>query len=104
MNIEEQRNTGLHNTGLVLDYQNRSYILNAGSSDVLEVFTQSIGLYVLTLNSYAGYVGLDSYVLSEAEPINTVFLQEYEVVELLGSKWKDLSTRTIAIKLIEYLI
>jgi hypothetical protein len=104
MTLEEQRNAGLKNKCLMLDYQNRSFVLNAGNSDVVEVFTQSIGLFVLTLNSYAEYVGLDSYVLSEAEPINTIFLQEYEVVELLGSKWKDMSTRTIAIKLMEYLI
>jgi hypothetical protein len=104
MTHEEQRHYQLHNKGLMLDYQANSYFLNAGTRDDIEAWQQGAGLYVLTINSYAGYVGLDSYAISKVEPINTVFLQDYEVDELLGSKWKDLSTRTIAMRLMEYLI
>ena len=104
MNLEEQRSYKLINPGLMLELDERSYFLNAGTNDVIEAFKQGVGLFVLTINNYAGYVGLDSYVISEAEPINTVFLQEYEAEEVLGKRWKDMTTRTIASRLMDYLI
>ena len=104
MTLEEQRHYNLHNKGLMLDYLNQTYLLNAGTRDDIEVWKQGAGLYVLTMNSYCGYIGLDAYMPNESEPINSVFLQDYEAEELLGSRWKDLSTRTIALRLMEYLI
>jgi hypothetical protein len=104
MTLEEQRHYQQHNAGMMLDYQNNSYFLNAGSRDDIEVLKHGAGLYVLTLNGYCGYIGLDAYMPNEPEPINSVFLQDYEAEELLGKRWKDLSTRTITIKLMDYLI
>jgi hypothetical protein len=89
---------------MMLDYQNKSYFLNAGTRDDVEAWRHGAGLYVLTMNSYCGYIGLDAYMPNEPDPVNSVFLQEYEAEELLGRKWKDLSTRTIAIRLMEYLM
>jgi hypothetical protein len=104
MTVEEQRHYNLHNKGLMLDYQANSYFLNAGTRDDIEVWKQGAGLYVLTLNSYCGYIGLDAYMPNVPDPVNSIFLQEYEAEEILGSKWKDLSTRTIALRLMDYLI
>jgi hypothetical protein len=104
MTLEEQLSYKLHNPGLMLEYQNRSYVLSAGNRDSVEVFAQGIGLYVLTMNNYAGYVGLDSYIPPEQDPINSIFLQEYEVEELFGVSWKDMSTEDIALRLMEYLM
>jgi hypothetical protein len=104
MTHEEQRQHNLHNKGLMFDYLNHSYFLNAGTRDDIEVWKLGAGLYVLTLNGYCGYIGLDAYMLNEPEPINSIFLQEYEAEEILGKKWKNLSTRTIALRLMEYLI
>jgi hypothetical protein len=39
---------------------NQSYFLNAGTRDDVEVWKHGAGLYVLTLNSYCGYIGLDA--------------------------------------------
>jgi hypothetical protein len=88
----------------MLCYLNHSYFLNAGTRDDIEAWKQGAGLYVLTLNGYCGYIGLDVYMPNEPEPVNSVFLQEYEAEELLGKRWKDMSTRTIASRLMEYLI
>ena len=104
MNFEEQRKAGLHNPGLMLDYQNKSYFLNAGTKDDIGVWKHGAGLYVLTLYGYCGYIGLDAYMPNGSDPVNSIFLQEYEAEEILGRKWKDLSTRTIAIRLMEYLM
>jgi hypothetical protein len=104
MKLEEQRYYQLHNKGLMLDYQNNSYFLNAGTRDDIEVWKHGAGLYVFTLNGYCGDIGLDAYMPNETEPINSIFLQEYEVDELLGKRWKDMSTRTIASRLMDYLI
>jgi len=104
MKLEEQLHYKIKNAGLMLDYQNKSYFLNAGTRDDVEVWKHGAGLYVLTINGYCGYIGLDAYMPNEPDPVNSVFLQEYEVEELLGRKWKDLSTRTIALRLMEYLM
>ena len=54
MTLEEQRHYQLHNAGLMLDYQNKSYFLNAGTRDDIEVWKNGSGLYVLTLNGRWG--------------------------------------------------
>lgn len=88
-----------------LEYRGNTYQLNSGTSDTIHVFTRSICLYVLTINSPLGYIGLDAYYPSEEDPINTIFLHsDYQIKDTLGSKWKKLSPVTIATRLYDYLI
>ncbi|NVN90948.1 MAG: hypothetical protein HXX11_10130 [Desulfuromonadales bacterium] len=105
MTFQEASEAGLHSGGLILEHRGNSYHLNAGLSDSVHVFTSSIAIYVLTTNRGHGYIGLDAYLPNEPDPINTVFLHsDYQFTETLGSKWKYMSPRTIATKLINYLI
>jgi len=105
MTYEEAGEAGLHSRGLILEYQGMSYRLNAGTSDIITVFTRSVALYVLTVNSGLGYIGLDAYMPDEPDPINTVFMHsELDVTDVLGARWRQLSAKTIALKLTDYLI
>ena len=105
MTFEEADNAGLHSRGLILEHQGQSYRLNAGTSDAVHTFTKSVVLYVLTSNRSLGYVGFDAYMPGEEDPINTIFFHsERDMTDVLGARWKQLSPRTMARRLINYLI
>jgi len=105
MTYEEADQKGLFNRGLVLDYEGRTYFLNAGIKDKIHVFTRSIYIFVLTTNPSLGYIGLDAYMPNEQDPINTIFLHsEYQFSDYLGCNWKQLSASSIAQRLSNYLI
>ena len=105
MTFEEQRHYQLQNAGLMLDYQNKSYVLSAGTTDKVEVFLNGVGLYVLSWNAGLRYLALEEYHLGHDEPVNSVFLwKEQEMFEVLGPKWKVLSSETKLQRLMEYLI
>lgn len=102
---QESQEAGLHIRSLVLIYQGNNYHLHGGSRDTIYTFTESICLYVLTINKSLGYMGLNTYMTPEPDPINSVFLQNYRVIkETLGHKWEALAPLTIVRRLIEYLI
>jgi hypothetical protein len=89
----------------MLDYEDRSYKLNSGTSDKIHVFTRNIYLFVLTINRSIGYIGLDAYVSLEEEPINTIFPHsDYQIRELLGRNWNQMTPQTLATGLTEYLM
>jgi hypothetical protein len=105
MTYEEADQKGLFNRGLVLDYEGRTYFLNAGLKDKIHVFTRSIYVFVLTTNISLGYIGLDAYMPYEQDPINTIFLHsEYQFSDYLGRNWRQLSAGTIALRLSNYLL
>jgi hypothetical protein len=105
MTFEETNQAGLHSRGLILEYQGKSYRLNAGTSDTVHTFQKSIVLYVLTSNRSLGYVGFDAYMPGEQDPINTIFFHtEQDMAGALGARWKQLSPRTMAVRLANYLI
>jgi hypothetical protein len=74
MTLEEQLTQKLQNPGLMLDYQNKSYVLSAGNSDCVEVFAQGVGLYLLSWNAGLRYIGLEKYHIGHGEPVSSFFL------------------------------
>ena len=105
MTYEEQQEYGLVNPGLMLEYQGRSYVLNAGTRDKVEVFAIGVGLYVLTSNQPLSYLGLDEYQIGHQEAINSVFLwKEQEMYEVLGPRWMVLSSEAKVMRMMEYLM
>ena len=104
MTYLEATKSGLHNRGLILDYKGASYNLSAGTSDKLYVFTKSICIYVLSINTPLGYIALDAYIPNESDPVNSVFLHsEYQFKETMGKHWQRLSPATMVSRLAEYL-
>lgn len=105
MTYQEADQRGLLNRGLVLEYGGRSYYLNGGMKDRIHVFSRSIYLFVLTINTPLGYIGLDAYMPNEEDPINTIFLHsDYQLTDYLGRNWKQMSAGTMARRLADYLI
>ncbi len=105
MTFQEASQLRLHNRGLVLEHQGRSYHLSAGTSDRIQIFQQSVCLYVLTSNNALGYLGLDAYMPDEPDPVNTVFLHyENDIAEILGKGWEEMEPEDIVTRLQDYLI
>jgi len=96
--------SGLQIKSLVFSHNCNNYHLQGGTRDTIYVFTESIGIYVLTINKALGNMGLYTFMSSEPDPINSLFLHNHqEISEHLGSKWVSLKAETIVKKLIQYL-
>jgi hypothetical protein len=95
---------GTYISALILEHNGNMYHLQGGTRDTIYIFTESIGIYVLTVNKALGYMGLNSYMVPESDPINSLFLHNNkEIWEYLGIKWESLKAETIVRKLMEYL-
>jgi len=96
--------TGIHINSLILEHNGNNYQLQGGTKDTIHVFTESIALYVLSINSSYGTMSLNAFMSSEPDPINSMYLHTpQEIINVLGAKWDLLSAKTIATKLINYL-
>jgi hypothetical protein len=105
MTLGEQLYYKLQNPGLMLDYQNKSYVLSARTRDKVDVFVNGAGLYVLSLNVGMRYLGLEEYHINHDEPISSVFLwKEQELSEVLGSQWRNMLPETKVLRMMEYLM
>ena len=95
---------GTYINALILNYNSNNYHLHGGTSDTIYIFTEGAGIYVLTINKGLGYIGFNSYMKPEPDPIDSIFLQNYrEIKETLGNKWEQMKPVTIVQKLINYL-
>jgi hypothetical protein len=101
---QEDDSTGIHINSLILEHNHDNYQLQGGTRDTIHVFTQSIALYVLSINRNNGTMSLNAYMSQEPDPINTVYMHSpQEIINVLGAKWELLSAKTITMKLINYL-
>jgi hypothetical protein len=101
---QESQAAGLQIRCLVLNHNSNNYHLEGGTSDTIYVFTESICLYVLTINKRLGYLGLNAYMVPECDPINSFFLHSNrDICEYLGKNWEVMKPETIVKRLIEYL-
>ena len=105
MTSQEAQDSGIRIQALIVEYNGNNYHLHGGSRDNIHAFTEGVCIYVLTINTSAGYMGLNTYMSSEPDPINSVFLHSVgEIRETLGANWERMSPRTITTKLINCLI
>ncbi|QXE88126.1 hypothetical protein KP003_06930 [Geomonas nitrogeniifigens] len=92
-------------TSLILAYNGNYYHLQGGTGDTINVFIQSIAIYVLTINKGNGHMGLNAFMAPEPDPINGVYLHTpQDIKESLGGKWEQLSPKAITMKLIDRLM
>jgi len=95
---------GTYINALIFEHQGNNYHLHGGTRDTIYIFTESIGIYVLTVNKAAGYMGLNSFMVPECDPLNSLFLHNHhEIREYLGSKWESMKPLAIVQKLIKCL-
>lgn len=97
-------NSGTHIKSIILEHQDNYYHLQGGTNDTIHVFTQSIAMYVLSINGITGTIGLNAYMTPEPYPINSVYLHNHkEIREYLGNKWEGMKPVLIVKQLINYL-
>lgn len=99
-----QLNQGTYINALILQHQSNNYHLHGCTSDIIHVYTQGLGIYVLTINKGLGYIGMNSYMAPEPDAINSVFLRSnQEIAETLGGNWERMTPKVIVQKLIDCL-
>ena len=99
------KHEGTHINALILNHQGNNYHFEGRTSDTIYVFTEGLGIYVLTINMRHPHIGMNSYMAPESDPINMVYLHNLqEIVETLGRGWDHMKPVTVAMKLINYLI
>jgi hypothetical protein len=104
LTYQESLENGLKLKTLILEHNGNNYHLQGGTKDTIHVFTESIGIYVLTVNKGLGYIGLNSYMTPEPDPINSIYLHNnQEIKETLGDKWESMKPVTIVKHLVNYL-
>lgn len=101
----EDDSTSIHINSLILEHNGNNYQFHGGASDTIHVFTESIALYVLTINSALGTMGLNAFMAPEPDPISGIYLHTaQDIKETLGAQWEQLSSKAITMKLINYLM
>ena len=101
---EEQRSQHHYNPGLVLIHDDLRIPIGAGTSDHIGVYERGGLLYVLSRNYGLGYIGLAAYEVNTGEEAGEVFLQnDWDLEEILGKNWEDLSEEEIVQRLDPYL-
>jgi hypothetical protein len=96
---------GIRINSLILVHGGNHYHLPGGTNDTINVFTQSIALYVLSINRSNGTMALNAFMVPESDPINAVYMHTpQDIKDVLGAKWEQLSPKVITQKLINYLI
>lgn len=96
--------SGLQIASLVFNHNCHRYHFQGRTTDTIYIFTESIGIYVLTINKAAGYIGLNSYMQPEPDAINCIVLHNcQEIKETLGVKWEGMRPIAIVQKLISCL-
>lgn len=99
----KDNDTGIRINSLILEHKGDNYHLHGGTRDTIHVFTQSIALYVLSINRGNGTMGLSAFMTPEPDPINSMYLHNYqEICEYLGNKWESMKPVTIVQKLINF--
>lgn len=105
LTYQETKESGLKVQALVFSHRGNNYHLEGGTSDTIYIFTESVCLYVLTINKRLGYIGLNAYMTPEPDPINSVFMQNTrEIIDYLGKNWEGMKPETIVKRLIEFLV
>jgi hypothetical protein len=101
---QEDDSNGIHINNFILEYNHDNYHLHGSTRNTIHVFTQSIALYVLSINSCNETIGLNAYMTPEPDPINSMYLHNnQEISEYLDNKWESMKPVTIVKQLINYL-
>ena len=90
---------------LILDYKGNHYEFPGGTDDTIHVFTESIAIYILTINRNNGTMGLSAFMSPQADSINGIYLHTPgHIRERLGDKWDQMPAREVVETLINYLM
>lgn len=97
-------NKGTYINALILEHDGDNYHLQGGTKDTIYAFTESLGIYVLTINKAIGSVGLNAFMSPEPDALNSTYLNNnQEIMEALGINWDVMEPVDMVRKLIDYL-
>jgi hypothetical protein len=100
-----QDKDGIHISSLIIKHNGNNYHLYAGTKDTIYIFSESIALYVLTINREHGSIGLNAYMSPEPFPINSFYMHSpKEIKDVFGPQWEHLPALDITLNLINYLM
>lgn len=102
MTWEETNSHNLQNPGLVLEYCNLMIPLSAGYSDTIMIYRDGNSLLILITNRQLGYVGLDELDCLDGDIIGSVFLEDHQVRETIGTRWLQMKPKTLIKRLSNY--
>jgi len=101
--LQEMLDSGKFNPCLEITLQDKSgqhtHKLSAGYGDDLEVYSEGSEIFILYTNDMLGYLGLE--VFEGAKKQGDIFLEEYELKDVLGRK--NLGTFSVIQHLREYI-
>ncbi|QWV94890.1 hypothetical protein KP004_06850 [Geomonas oryzisoli] len=100
-----QDSNGIHINSLIFKHKGNNYHQYAGTKDTIYIFSESIALYVLTVNREHGTVGLNAYMSPEPFPINSFYMHSPKHIEdVFGLNWEQLPAIDVVLKLMDYLM
>ncbi|WP_246038161.1 hypothetical protein [Geomonas terrae] len=100
-----QDNDGIYINSMIMKHKGNNYHLYVGTNDIIYIYSESIALYVLTVNKEHGIIGLNAYMPPEPFPINSFYIHSSkEIKDLFGLQWEQLPALNITLKLINYLM
>lgn len=100
-----QNDSGIHINSLILKHNGNNYHLYAGTKDTIYIFSESIALYVLTINREHGRIGLNAYMSPEPFSLNCFYMHSVkEIVAVFGPQWEQLDAKAIVLKLMDFLM
>jgi hypothetical protein len=99
-----QTDQGSYVNAFILEHQGNNYHFPGSTGDTIHLFTQSIAIYVLTINKGLGHMRLNAYMVPQPDAINGVYMHTpQEIIDHLGAEWEQLSPTEITDNLMDYL-
>jgi hypothetical protein len=99
-----QEDQGTYLQSLIIEYRGNNYLLPGCTGTVTYAFSESVCLYVLSINRTLSRIYLFAFMSSEPDYISMTSLNSHkEVLEVLGSKWESMKPERIVKRLMDCL-
>jgi hypothetical protein len=95
---------GTYLNSLIIEHNGCNYFLHGSTGTTIHAFSESICLYVLSINRTLNSIGLFAYMAPEPDVINSVSLHNnQQIKDVLGNGWESMKPDVIVKRLIDYL-
>ena len=89
---------------LIINHNSNNYHLHGSTGNIIYAFSESICLYVLSMNRALCTMGLYAFMSAEPDYINSICLHSHqEIKQMLGHQWESMEPMAIVQKLIKHL-
>jgi len=102
MTLEETNCFDFCNPGLMMEYENLLIPRNAGYTDSIYIYQEKRSIYILTYSTRIGYAGLDEIDSMDGDYIGAVFMEDYQLQEVISKQWHNMKPETLIRRLSGY--